>query len=258
MDPSTPRPAATIAVIRDENSVLEILMLRRSSRLAAAPGAHVFPGGVVEPSDHEIVRRQLVIGLSEVDAARRLGVKQGALVFYCAALREFFEEAGVLVSVDEHGGEVDVTAQEVATWREELANGRVSWPELLERESRRLTLDGVQYLAHWITPETRPRRFDTRFFVVRARANQGIVPDGQEVLEHVWTSATAALGRHASGDWEMLLPTRSVLQVLSTMNSVDEVLEYAATTTVPRQRPQEVLRDGRAVVIESSDPLVDD
>jgi 8-oxo-dGTP pyrophosphatase MutT (NUDIX family) len=258
MDPVTPRPAATIAVIRDENSVLEILMLRRSSQLAAAPGAYVFPGGVVESSDHEIVRRELVVGLSEVDAARRLGVKQGALVFYCAALRELFEEVGVLVSVDEYGGEVDVTAQEVATWREELVNGRVSWPELLEREGRRLTLEGVQYLAHWITPETRPRRFDTRFFVVRARGQQGIVPDGHEVLEHVWTSATEALRRHASGDWEMLLPTRSVLQVLSTMKSVDDVLTYAATTTVPRRQPQEVLRDGRAVVIEPADPTVRD
>src|SRR5665213_417895 len=128
------RPASTIVVIRDQNAVLEILMLRRSSEVAAASGAHVFPGGGVDAVDADIAERGLVTGLDDETAARRLNLDSGAMPYYCAALRELFEEAGLLLAVESDGRPLSVENGRLVAWRSDLATGRVTWPELLEHE----------------------------------------------------------------------------------------------------------------------------
>jgi 8-oxo-dGTP pyrophosphatase MutT (NUDIX family) len=248
------RPASTIVVIRDQNAVLEILMLRRSSEVAAASGAHVFPGGSVDAVDADVAARGLVFGLDDETAARRLNLDSGAMAYYCAALRELFEEAGLLLAIESDGRPLSVENVRLVAWRSDLATGRVTWPELLEREGLRLAVGELQYLAHWVTPESRPRRFDTRFFVAAAPANQEALPDDSEVVEHAWTTASAALERQGSGQWSMLVPTVRTLHLLAPQHSVDQVLEAAATSSVERIQPREVARDGRIVVVVPGEP----
>src|ERR1700731_3210573 len=219
------RPAATIVLIRDHHAQLEILMLRRNSRAAAAPGAHVFPGGTVDDEDREVVRRGLFEGLDEARACHRLGLESGALAFYCASVRELFEEAGVLLAHDARGRAVGVEATKLAIWRDDLAAGRLAWSEFLEREQIFLSLGEVEYLAHWVTPEARPHRFDTRFFVAQVPEGQCARPDGREVVEHLWVTASDALERHTKHELDLLLPTMRTLTNLVPMRGVKELLE---------------------------------
>lgn len=258
MEQIEPRPASTIVIIRNQTELLEILMLRRSPQVAAASGAHVFPGGSVDVADDEVVRRRLFLGRDEADASRRLELKGGALAFFCAALRELFEEAGLLLALDERGRAVTFSEEELARWREELLHATLAWPDLLEREGLRLALGQLEYLAHWVTPEGRPRRFDTRFFVAAAPTSQHARVDASEIVEHVWTSASAALERFATGEWSMLVPTVRTLRALSHHDNVGDVLRTAATATVLRIQPREIVRDGRVVVVVPGEPGYDD
>lgn len=252
------RPASSIVVIREQNEMLEILMLRRSSEVAAASGAHVFAGGAVDQVDEDVVSRGLATGLGPAAAGRRLGLEVGAMAYYCAALRELFEEAGLLVAVDAWGRPLGPTHDCLVAWREELLAHRVAWPELLEREGLRLALGGMQYLAHWVTPERRRHRFDTRFFVTRAPAGQVARADGSEMTDHVWTTAANALARFDVAQWSLLVPTVRTLRMLATMRSADEVMAHAMTSVVRRTQPREVQRDGRLVVVVPGDPGYDD
>ena len=252
------RPAATIIVIREQNEALEILMLRRSPDASAASSAYVFPGGSVDHVDAEVVARRLVSGRDEASADRRLDLERGALTYYCAALRELFEEAGILVAVDASGERVAPRGAELASWREELAGLKVSWSELLAREGLRLALDELHYMAHWVTPVTRPRRYDTRFFVARALAGQPARADGIETTEHVWVTADAALRHFETAQWRMLVPTVHTLSALAPMRRVEEVLRHVASSTVRRTQPREIERDGRVVVVVPGEEGYDD
>ena len=243
------RPAATIVLIRNENHVLKILMLRRSSSVAAASGAHVFPGGRVDEMDAEVVDRGLFIGRDQDQAAHRLDLAGGALEYYCAALRELFEEAGLLLVLDTNGRRVEVRQEQLNGWREELLDRRVSWPGLLDREGLRLDVGDVEYLAHWVAPEGRPRRFDTRFFVAGAPEGQVVLVDDSEIVEHVWVTAATALERYESGEWSMLVPTVRTLRGLLSYENVGDVLASASDATVRRIQPREIERDGRVVVV---------
>ena len=243
------RPAATIVVIREQNEALEILMLRRSADVAAASGAYVFPGGGVDDVDAEVVARRLVSGRDDASADRRLDLDRGALTYYCAALRELFEEAGILLVVDARGERVELRAPELVAWREELAGSRVAWSDLLAREGLRLAVGELHYMAHWVTPVTRPRQYDTRFFVARAPAGQLARADGVETIEHVWVTADEALRRLGAAEWHMLVPTVHTLSALAPMRRVEEVLRHFATSPVRRTQPREIERDGRLVVV---------
>jgi 8-oxo-dGTP pyrophosphatase MutT (NUDIX family) len=253
MEQIEPRLASTIVVIRNEGELLEILMLRRSSEVAAASGAHVFPGGSLDAADTEVVRRGLFSGLDDVSAGRCLDLATGALDYYCAALRELFEEAGLLF-VEAQRRTAPLRDDQLIVWREELRERRVTWPELLEREGLRLALGELEYLAHWVTPEGRPRRFDTRFFVAAAPSGQRALADAGEIVEHVWTSAVAALERFESGEWSMLVPTVRTLRELSVHDDAEGVLRWAAATKVRRIQPREIERDGRVVVVVPGEP----
>ena len=244
-----PSPASTIVVIRDTNDVLEILMLRRSRAVVAASGAHVFPGGGLEAVDDEVVRRRLFTGPTPETAARRLNLAAGALSYYCAALRELFEEAGVLIATSVSATPRALARERLALWREELLEQRITWPDFLEREGLYLGLGQLGYLAHWVTPSGRPRRFDTRFFVAPVPSGQFALADASEIVEHVWSTADNALARFESGEWSMLVPTVHTLQQLTAHQRVADALRWAAQVEVTRIQPREIERDGRLVVV---------
>ena len=249
MEQISARPASTIVIIREQSELLEILMLRRGSDAAAAAGAYVFPGGGVDVADSEVVARNLVSGLDGASAARRLDLDQGALDYYCAALRELFEEAGILIAVDPEGRAPSGSAERLAAWREELRTRRVGWADLLEREGLRLALGEMHYVAHWVTPVTRARRFDTRFFLAMAPAGQVARVDGFEVTAHVWITASEALQRVEEAQWTMLVPTVHTLRALAPLRSPEEIARHVAALRVTRTQPREIERDGRVVVV---------
>jgi len=224
-------------------------MLRRSAAAPAAPGAFVFPGGGVDGVDARVVAQGLVCGLRDDEAAERLTLATGAREFYAAALRELFEEAGLLLACDAAGHPVATSTAVRDRWRAEVLKGTTEWDALLAREGLRLDLGLVTYLAHWVTPRDRPRRFDTRFFVVRAPEGQVARADGRETTEHVWTSAAQALALVDCGEWTMLVPTVHTLRRLSHYSRVDDVLGDAARSSVVRVQPRDVMRDGRMVVV---------
>ncbi|HSE00861.1 MAG TPA: hypothetical protein VLB72_09025, partial [Burkholderiales bacterium] len=172
----TPQPAATLMLVRDALHGLEVLMLQRSQALAFMPGVHVFPGGALDAADDSPALRALCAGIDDAAASRALGIQRGGLAHWIAAIREAFEEAGILLAYDAAGGIVSVdeaTAERYRAQRRALDEGRSDFAEFMVGEGLRLAVDRLRYFGHWITPVGSPRRYDTRFFVA-------VAPEGQE------------------------------------------------------------------------------
>ncbi|MDE3065077.1 MAG: NUDIX domain-containing protein [Acidobacteriota bacterium] len=247
-----PRPASTLLVVRDAEAGAEVLMVRRNLQSDFVGGAFVFPGGAVDPSDATMTR---VAGLSEADADAVLGVV-GARAYFVAALRELFEEAGVLVARDGRGAPLVV---DLAPARRELNAGRLGFDEVLEREGLWLDLSGLAYLAHWVTPVGPPRRYDTRFFVVRAPAGQEAAHDDAETVAAVWVRPLDALAAQARGEYEMIFPTIRTLQSIAHLGAADEVLAFARSQRrVERVEPRLIERDGSVRVVVPGDEGYED
>jgi 8-oxo-dGTP pyrophosphatase MutT (NUDIX family) len=227
--PAWPIPAATLVLLRDGDEGLEVLLLRRAEHAGFVPGAYVFPGGRVDRSDADKLLLARLDGLDAEEAARRLDLAWSdppAVAYYVAALREAFEETGILVARDEEGI-APATAREdptVDALRDHLMGRRARFHEVLDRLGCRLDGGAVEYVAHWITPEAEPRRFDTRFFAARVRAGAHPVVDPREMVEAVWITPSAALHRHREGSLPMVFPTIRTLEDLSAFPSVDTAL----------------------------------
>ena len=209
-EPAAARPAATVLLLRDgvANTGVEVLMTRRSATASFAPGAYVFPGGGIDAAD----------GAAHRIAARRPGQSDQRLTQAIAAIRESFEELGVLLARHADGRPAD-DADIAALSRDA--------PFAAQCEARGLTLgaDQVHVLAHWITDRDLPRRFDVPFLVARMPANQAPVADEAEQFEPVWVRPADALARHQAGSFFMIFPTIRTLERLEKLASVDAVLQ---------------------------------
>jgi glyoxylase-like metal-dependent hydrolase (beta-lactamase superfamily II)/8-oxo-dGTP pyrophosphatase MutT (NUDIX family) len=241
--PVTPRPAATLALLRDGERGLEVLMMRRTHLAEFASGAYVFPGGAVDDSDHDPALAALARGIDDRQASRVLGVPHGGLAYWIAAIRESYEEAGMLLAHDGTGAivpiEGDERRAEFSRQRRALNQGELSLVDLLRGAQLTLATDAVVYLSRWITQAGRPRRFDTRFFVARAPARQQSEHDGAELLHHLWLTPAEALARHARGEVSLLYPTFKTLQTLARFPDVDGALDYArADREMPAMVPR--------------------
>ncbi len=206
-----PRDAATVMLVRDGSSGLEVLMLQRRLDSAFVPGAHVFPGGALDPSDHHDEVSALCEGLSQAAAARLLGVHDRALAFWVAAVRETFEEAGVLLAYDHNGTVVRLDDPDLhgrfAQHRREVDRGSRRLAEVCRAEGLRLAVDRMRYFGRWITPPGPPRRYDTRFFVAPAPEAQTPSPDEGETISDLWIRPCEALERSERGRLELIIPT---------------------------------------------------
>jgi 8-oxo-dGTP pyrophosphatase MutT (NUDIX family) len=239
------RFAATIMLFRDSDAGPEVLMLRRNLNSDFVGGAFVFPGGAIDPDDSD---NDLAAGLSDLDASRVLGVTNGGLSFYIGALRELFEEAGVLLAV---GAGPSVT--ERATLRHELLAGG-SFGALLRASRVELAVDALHYFAHWVTPVGPPRRYDTRFFVARAPEHQEASHDQGETIADTWITPRAALEGVRAGTFDMIFPTIKNLEAVADFSSVDDILAYAQSPrTIPMIQPRLVERDGTTVIVMPDD-----
>ncbi|MDP2957346.1 MAG: hypothetical protein Q8N53_13055 [Longimicrobiales bacterium] len=244
--PVAPRPAATIVLLRDSGGGPEVLLLRRNRSAGFVPGAHVFPGGRVDRSDASEALVARLDGLDAAAAARRLELPGGdppALAYYLAALREAFEETGILVAHDGDGRAPGTAAEDPAVdaLRDDLMEERITFEGALDRLGCRLDGAAVEYLAHWITPEPEPRRYDTRFFAAKVRPGDDAVVDPREMTDAVWITPTAALRRLREGTLPMVFPTIHTLEDLERFRSVDAILSDLRGRRIPTILPRLVI-----------------
>ena len=224
-----PRPASTVMLVRDGDNGVEVFMERRHIKSDFVGGAYVFPGGRVDPDD--AFPEDLCRGLSPGQANRRLGLERGGLAFYAAAIRECFEEAGVLLAYDGTGELLDFTDPEredhYRHLRDTLNDGEKSLLDITLEEGIRLATDRIHYWSHWITPEGQPRRYDTRFFIASAPSGQTAAHDDWELTDSSWVTPGDALERARNREWMIIFPTLKNLQQLDRMGTARRALEWA-------------------------------
>jgi 8-oxo-dGTP pyrophosphatase MutT (NUDIX family) len=215
-----PDPAGGVAVY----------MTRRSARSRFVPDAYVFPGGAVDPEDREIAAGGGLHG-----SAGRVGAE-----FSAAALRELFEEAGILLVRDRSGAVAAPDAATLAELRAERVGG-ARFDALLAGRGLVPDAGALLYYSNWITPVTEPRRFDTHFFVARAPDDQVAAADAVEVHDGTWIAPAEAMARADRGEMTIIFPTYKHLQRLAAFGDVDAVLAHARARSVapvmPIERP---------------------
>lgn len=226
------RPAATIMLLEDRPD-LHVLLLRRRVGSAFVGGMSVFPGGGVDLADAQPEVEACCAGLDDRIASRRLGVPRGGLAYWVAAVRETFEEAGVLLAVDAASGRhLDLSspavAQRFAKLRAEVDAGRARLADAVRLEGLRLSVDVIHYAARWITPEGPPRRYDTRFFVAALPTGQIAVHDDREAVDSEWRRPADALACFARGELAMLPPTVGMLRILAGFSHAADAVAAAA------------------------------
>lgn len=261
------QPAATVMLIRDaltgeDGPAVEVCMLRRNLASEFVAGAYVFPGGSVDPADHGPAVEALCQGRSDAEASAALGVPSGGLAYWVAALRECFEESGVMLArrrADGPGGDLlDTSDGEVAArfaaYRDAVNRQELGLLDICRREDLALVVDTVHYVSHWITPELAPRRYDTRFFITAAPAGQVAHHDDTETIATVWFRPRDALAREAEGEIELLPPTIANLRSIEGFSSTGEVMAWASRVThVTTVLPIVLVEDGHILILRPGD-----
>jgi len=253
--PVTPLPASTLALLRTR-AALEVLLIQRHHGSRFAGGDFAFPGGKVEPDDNPDDAVAWCRGLTAADAARRLGLgdSRAALGYWIGAIREAFEEVGVLLAWDERGELVRPRGPRFAAYRRACqADNRAFW-EMIRAERLMLATDRLVYFAHWITPEESSIRFDARFFVAEMPPDQEAVADEQEVIAVRWITPGAALAARGEGEISLRIPTIKNLELLASGPTIPELLGRLANRAVPAIRPRVITEGGEQRVLMPGDP----
>ncbi len=220
-------------------------MVKRHSAMGFLGGAHVFPGGAVEERDRDAGIDSYLSGLDASDAATVLSLDDvdRARGLYVAAVRELFEEAGILLACRAGGEWVELerpggSSGAILEQRARLAGGEGSVAELLAAYGLRLPLDRLAYFAHWVTPPQEKKRFDTRFFLVEAPAAQSAEHDRCESVEGEWLAPSRALEKYRAHEIGMVPPTIASLESLALHDSPAAAIEAARGATVVEIRPK--------------------
>ncbi len=225
------RDAATVMLVRDGAEGLEVFMLRRNLNSDFVGGAYVFPGGAVDPADGGAEVEQWCAGRSDGDASSMLEVESGGLAFWVAAIREAFEEAGLLLAVGADNSplrfDVEGVNERFVEHRRAVDDGEMSMAQLCELEALTLRVDQMGYFSRWVTPLGAPRRYDTRFFVAHPPEGQVPIHDDVEVIANLWIRPSVALERHAARDFELIFPTVRSLEALTQFERADDVVRHA-------------------------------
>jgi 8-oxo-dGTP pyrophosphatase MutT (NUDIX family) len=237
--PATPRLASTVVLLRSTPAGLEVYAIRRAATMAFAAGMYAFPGGSVDPRDLHL--QPGWAGPSPQEWAARLRLDAAtARAVVCAAVREVFEESGVLLAGPDPSTVVgDVSGEEWEAARVGLIAREVGFAELLAGRGLVLRSDLLAPWARWLTPEFEPRRFDTYFFLARLPEHQRTRDVGGEAEHTVWASP-AALG---GGGYVMLPPTSVTLGDLAGYATVDDAMAAATDRDLATDRAAAVLDD---------------
>ena len=222
------RPACTVLLLRDGVAGLEVLLLRRTENARFLGGFHVFPGGAIVPEDRDAQAMQRVTGLQDAGANARLGIAADGVSFWLAAVRETFEECGILLAVDESSGVLEPgRLAALLPDRDAVNAGSLSFADLLRAHRLVVPAHELVYFDHWLTPPGRPRRFDTRFFMARAPDGQQASHDGVETVDARWMRPQEALEEAGRGAIQIANATSMTLELLATRSRVEDALAAA-------------------------------
>ena len=245
-------------LVRPAASGIETFLVRRHDNVAFMGGAHVFPGGRVDPADDLDNADEICDGIESAVAQGRGLAPSTAVAFHVAAIRELFEEAGVLLA-RQSGGHMlafdNGNVERFASYRDDMNAARTTLPDIARSEGLRLALDALALFAHWVTPEVETRRFDTRFFLAAAPAVQEAAHDRLETTEGEWLQPAAAIERCLDGKIALPPPTWTTLRALSRCATAQAAWDWARMQPAPRVQPCLVERsDGTRIVMLPGDP----
>jgi len=235
-----PRPAATILLLRDQPS-FEVLMVKRHQQIDFASGALVFPGGKSHAGDHDAAWAEHVLGWDDYDAEQR-GMR-------IAAIREVFEEAGILLARRRNGQPIGGEAAPMEI-RQAVDAGTTAFLDVVRDLQAQLDLSTLTPFARWITPVMMPKRFDTWFYVVKAPDDQLAACDGRETVDAEWIAPSEALRLARAGERTVIFPTRMNLQLLAEAGHAEDAVRRAQTRTLVPVLPEVQKRPhGRVLVL---------
>ena len=239
-------------LVRDSERGPEVLMVQRNLNSVFVPGAYVFPGGALDEADHAPELHALCDGPDDAAASRVLGMERGGLAYWIAAIRELFEEAGVLMARDAAGAMLSLTPPEAAarfqSHRADVEKGSQSFGAIVAAEKLRLAADRLAYVSHWVTPEGAPRRYDARFFIAVAPGQQIVQHDNREAITHEWARPADLLQRHQRGECNLRTPTRHTLKRFADFESIAALTAALETPrNIPAIQPR-ITREGRFVI----------
>lgn len=254
---STVRLAATVILARPP---LEVYLARRSTTAAFAPDAFVFPGGTIEPQDSSAAVRARAVGLEPERVAREFRAavpaelasdepavaEADAATLFITAVRELFEEAGVLLARTGTNGAIDAKSsdwQRVVAERIAVRDGRLSFADFLATRDWYADANALTLFSHWITPPSEPRRYNTHFFFAAAPPDQAALADASETHDGIWISPEDALQRRRDGTLHLVYPTIKHLERLTAYRTLDDALEFARSKPVLTIVPRDVADD---------------
>ncbi len=222
-------PAATIVLLREGVDGFELFLQKRTSTTSFG-GLYVFPGGKVSDSDRMLREEELYTGLTLEEADARLGIDSGGIDYWIAAVRECFEESGLLLTYNKNRDLVNFADENVRErfwkYRFEVNSKQLEFYQMCKKEELTLALDLILPIGHWITPHGSPKRYDTRFFIARAPEGQKGYHDNNEAVDSVWLSPHNAVKKYSQGKLPMILPTIDTVESLTPFSTVDETLSH--------------------------------
>ena len=263
--PAIPRKAATIILLREKKPKgFDVLLLKRHDKSNFFAGNYVYPGGGLEPQDCSPEVHPYCRGLSPGEACRILGGSappEESLGYWVAGVRELFEEAGILFASHQNNAGVSPSFYKdpirFSSYRASLQKKETGLLQVAQQEGILLALDQIAYYAHWITPEARPVRFDTRFFLARHPEGQEADHDRQETSAEIWSTPAEALGANLRGDIVLSPPTLKTLEELSRFQRVDDLLASARAIDKPPILPVLAIVPEGSLIVFPWDPEYD-
>jgi 8-oxo-dGTP pyrophosphatase MutT (NUDIX family) len=255
-----PSDAATVMLLRpcpDETiKDVEVLLVIRNRKSRFVPGYYVFPGGVVDPEDFKPGVENFARGIGRLEAFQILpdmSHPDKALGAWVAAIRETFEEVGILLAQRKDGTPVTIRTEEERCrfdhYRKSLMEGKVNFTQILEAEELVLPFDRLRYFSHWITPEPFPLRYDVRFFVTRAPEDQTVMHDGVELTGHCWMRPSEALKLYDQGKLDMVLPQIMTLEDIAHFKTIEDIINSAQKRHIPATLTKIKRIDGKDVEV---------
>ncbi len=244
-------PAATVLLVRDHNSKIEVFMIKRAMKTNFG-GAWVFPGGKVDSSDDIKNINEYSPSLNDEEASRRLGLKSGGLIYWIACIRECFEESGILLADNEKrkinlGNLTSSELEIINQYKKKLLEGKDVFLELIDKFDLTLSTSEIAYISHWITPMIEKRRYSTRFFIACC-PNQLATHDGLEGVESRWLEPKVALDLYKSGEFPMIMPTIKNLELIRDFQNTKTLLHSMkdkSITEIPKVEPVFDVVDGK-------------
>lgn len=245
---SIPKDSATVVLVRRaQGKTPEVFLARRHASQSFMAGVYVFPGGQLEASDADMAETQLISASVDFQPHTLLQdrtlTRNMALGFYICAIRETFEETGVLFARNASDDSIDfgnaIIQARFAAYRQPLNEGKITLAEIIRQEDLVVMPELLIPYAHWITPEIVPQRFSTRFFLAEMPLHgQNAVTDKDELTSSLWVTADDALEMYTAGKIAMMPPTLKTLEEMTEFTTIDELFAAARNRKIYPIMPQ--------------------